>query len=266
MIHRRNVISLLGGAAAWPVAARAQQPLPVIGMMFPGGSGPERRPAFIQALSENGFVEGNNVEFDFRWGPWEQSPALAAELVRRRVAVIRTGGPPGARAAMAATKTIPIVFIMGEDPVKEGVVTSLARPGGNVTGFAALWNQLVGKRLQLLREVLPQAMTVGFLANQQNPNIGTDTAEVQAAADALGLRLHVLTASNEGELEAAFEKFKHQRLDAMLVSVDPWYREQAQLIVQLAARHRVVANAIRSIEEARVHRARRRLDSYIGGT
>jgi hypothetical protein len=141
-LRRRDFLTLLGGAAAWPLALRAQQPLPVIGMMFPGGSGPERRPAFIQALTENGFIEGHNVEFDFRWGPWEQSPAMAAELVRRRVAVIRTGGPPGARAAMAATKTIPIVFIMGEDPVKEGVVASLARPGGNVTGFAALWESV----------------------------------------------------------------------------------------------------------------------------
>jgi putative ABC transport system substrate-binding protein len=242
-MRRREFIALVGGAAAaWPVSARAQPPLPVIGMMLAGSSGPVRQPAFIQALSESGFVEGHNVEFDFRWGDWEQMPALAAELVRRRVAVIRAGGPPAVRAAMAATKTIPIVFNMGEDPVKEGLVTSLARPSGNVTGFAALFNQLVGKRLQLLRDVLPQAMAVGFLANQQNPNIGTDTAEAQAAADALGLRLQVLTASNEGELEAAFEKFKQQRLDAMLVGIDPWYREHPRLIVELAARHRVVAS------------------------
>jgi putative ABC transport system substrate-binding protein len=219
---RREFITLLGGAAcAWPLAARAQQGGPVIGILLPGSSGPVRQPAFIQALSENGFVEGRNVEFDFRWGPWEQMPALAAELVRRRVTVIRAGGPPAVRAAMAATKTIPIVFNIGEDPVKEGLVTSMARPAGNVTGFAALFNQLVAKRLQLLRDVLPQASAIGFLVNQNNPNIGPDTADVQTAADALGLWLQVLTASNEGELEAAFEKFKQQRLDAMLVGIDP---------------------------------------------
>ena len=169
-------------------------------------------------------------------------PALASELVRRRVAVIRAGGPPAVRAAMEITKTIPIVFGIGEDPVKEGLVASLARPGGNVTGFAGMYNELVAKRVELLRELVPQARAIGFLVNQNNPNMGPDTADVQAAVDAFGLRLRVLTGSNERELEAAFEKFKQLGLDAMLVGVDTWYREQAELIAGLAASHGVIAS------------------------
>jgi putative ABC transport system substrate-binding protein len=243
-MNRRTFVMLSGTAGASgllaPRIAHAQQ-VPVVGFLV-GGTAPVRSPAFIQALRENGFDEGRTVEFDFRWGPWEQMPRLAAELVRRRVAVIRAGGPPAVRAAMDATKTIPIVFGVGEDPVKEGLVTSLARPGGNVTGFSGLFNVLVGKRLELLREMAPQAMAIAFVASQTNPNIGPDTADVQAAADAMGLRLHVLTAANEPEMEAAFEKHRQLGLDATLVGVDPWYRENPKLIADLAARHRVIAS------------------------
>jgi putative ABC transport system substrate-binding protein len=241
-MRRRKFIALLGGAATWPLAARAQQPaLPVIGLLSFGVSSPVREPAFLQALSESGYVEGRNFEFDFRWGPTEQMPALAGELIRRRVAVIRAGGPPAARAAMMATTTIPIVFGIGEDPIKEGLVTSLSRPGGNVTGFTNFSNQLVAKRVGLLRELVPRATDFGFLANQINPNIEPDTAEVRAAADALGLRLHLLTASTERELEGAFESVVRQRLGALLVGVDPWFRERRGQIVALAARHGVPA-------------------------
>lgn len=242
MIRRREFMMLAGAAAAWPRAAHAQQAaLPVVGFLAVGNR-TSLTPEFLRALGEGGFVEGRTMEFDFRWGAYDQLPALAEELVRRRAAVIRVGGPPTVRAAMAATSAIPIVFGVGEDPVKEGLVASLARPGGNVTGFASFVNQLVAKRLDLLRELVPQAKALGFLANPVNPNIGPDTADVQAAADALGLRLHVLTASNERELEAAFGEFKQQRLDAMLVGVDVWYREQPQLIAALAARHGVIAS------------------------
>jgi putative ABC transport system substrate-binding protein len=240
-MRRRQVITLLGGAATWPLAARAQQ-IPVVGFLVFGGSGPDRPPAMLAALSENGYVEGRNFEFDFRWGPPEQMPALAAELVRRKVAVIFAGGPPAARAAMQATNTIPIVFAMGEDPIKEGLVTNLSRPGGNVTGFTNFSNQLGAKRLGMLHELVPNAVQLGFLANATNPNIEPDTADVRAAADALGLRLHLITASSERELEGAFESMVRQGIEALQVGIDPWFREQRQRIVSLAARHGVPAS------------------------
>ena len=165
-MRRREFITFLGGVAVGGAllpshAARAQERArPVIGILTGGVTGPSSfgsEPAFIQALAEHGLFEGRTIEFDFRWGPWEQMPALASELVRRRVAVIRAGGPPAVRAAMEVTKTIPIVFGIGEDPVKERLVASLARPGGNVTGFAGMYNELVAKRVELLRELVPQA-------------------------------------------------------------------------------------------------------------
>jgi putative ABC transport system substrate-binding protein len=239
-MRRREFITLLGSAtAAWPVATRAQQPtVPVIGFLVR----PIRPPAFVQALRERGFVEGRTVEFDFRWGSDDDLPALVGELVRRRVAVIVTGGPPAARAAMAATTTIPIVFSMGEDPVKEGVVPSLSRPSGNVTGYTNFTNQLVAKRLDLLHELVPSATELGFLANPTNPNIKPQTAEVQAAADALGLRLRIYTASTERELETAFDGMVRERVGALLVGVDPWFRSQPELMAALAARHMLPAN------------------------
>jgi len=241
-MRRRDFVALVGAAVAVPLTVRAQQPaVPVIGFLSPS-TGPSRPPALLQALAESGYVEGRNVEFDFRWGSWDQLPLLATELVRRRPALIRTNSPPATRAAMMATNAIPIVFSVGEDPVKEGLVASLGRPGANVTGFADFANQLVAKRVDLLRELVPQAKALGFLANPTNPNIGPDMAEVQAAADAVGLRLQLLTASSERELEAAFERFEQQRLDAMLVGVDPWYRNQVELIVAAVARHGVIAS------------------------
>jgi putative ABC transport system substrate-binding protein len=234
-MRRRDFITLIGGAAAaWPLAAGAQQPaVPVVGFLL---GTPSRPPAFVEALRERGFIEGRTVEFDFRWGSLDDLPALAAELVRRRVAVIVTGGPPAARAAMAATATIPIVFQMGEDPVKEGVVATLNRPSTNATGYTNFTNQLVAKRLGLLHELVPNATLLGFLANQTNPNIKPDTAEVQAAADALGLRLRIFTASTERELETAFDGMVREGIGALLVGVDPWFRSQPDRIPALAAR------------------------------
>jgi putative ABC transport system substrate-binding protein len=199
--------------------------------------------AFIQALNENGYVEGRNLAFEYRWAPgqFDRLPALAADLVRRRVAVICTGTPPAARAAKAATATIPIVFFMGEDPVKEGIVASLNRPGGNVTGFSNFSNQLVPKRLELLREMLPKATVLGLLVNPTNPNADPDTNDVQSAASALGLRLQVLTASTERGLETAFAAIVQQHVDALLVGVDVWFRDRREQIVGLAARYRVPA-------------------------
>jgi len=240
-MRRREFITLVGAAAASPLAARAQQ-VPVLGMLAFGSTGPLRQPGMMAALSENGYVEGRNLELDFRWGPPEQMPALAAELVRRKVAVIFAGGPPAARAAMQATSTIPIVFGIGEDPIKEGLVTNLSRPGGNVTGFTNFANQLVAKRLDLLHQLVPKATELGFLANPTNPNIEPDTADVKAAADALGLRLHVVTAGSERDLEGAFGGMARQGIEALLVGIDPWFREQRQAIVSLAARHGIPAS------------------------
>jgi putative ABC transport system substrate-binding protein len=246
-MRRREFIMLLGGAAAAsslrPPAARAQQSaVPVIGFLLFGSTRPPREPALLKALSDNGYVEGRNVELDYRWGPPEQMPALAAELVRRRVAVIRAGGPPAARAAMMASATIPIVFGIGEDPVKEGLVASLGRPGGNVTGFTNFSNQLVAKRVELLHELAPKATEFGFLANPTNPNLEPDTAEVRAAAESLGLRVHVVPAGTDRELESAFESLVRQQLGALIVGVDPWFREQRERIAALAARHGVPAS------------------------
>jgi putative ABC transport system substrate-binding protein len=241
-VKRREFITLLGGAAAaWPFAARAQQ-VPVLGILIFGSTGPTRQPGMMAALSENGYVEGRNLDLDYRWGPPEQMPALAAELVRRKVAVIFAGGPPAVRASMQATSTIPIVFGIGEDPIKEGLVTNLSRPGGNVTGFTNFANQLVAKRLDLLHQLVPRAMELGFLANPTNPNIEPDTADVKAAADALGLRLHVFAASTERELEGAFDGMAPQGIEALLVGIDPWFREQRQRIASLAARHKIPAS------------------------
>src|SRR5262245_35521933 len=238
-MRRRTFITLLGGVVALaPFAARAQQPVPVIGFL----SRPIRPPAFIGALREHGFVEGSTIEFDFRWGSFDDQPALATELVRRRVALIRPNGPSATRAAMAVTATIPIVFSMGEDPVKEGIVANLNRPGGNVTCFSSFRNQLVAKRLDLLRELLPKETTYGFLANQTNPNFNADTAEMRAAADALGLRLYVVTASTERELRAAVDSMVRNGISALLVGVDFWSREQVELISALAARYRIPAS------------------------
>jgi putative ABC transport system substrate-binding protein len=191
-MKRREFITLLGGAAAaWPLAAHAQQPaMPVIGVLSGAGLPFINPDVFRQGLSEHGFAEGRNVTFEFRsaMGQLARLPDMAADLVRRRVSVIVSGGPSATQAAKTAT----IVFGMGEDPVREGFVDSLARPSGNLTGYTDFTNQLVAKRLEVLREVVPGVRDIGFVVNQTNPNADPDTKDVQAAADALGLRLHVL--------------------------------------------------------------------------
>jgi putative tryptophan/tyrosine transport system substrate-binding protein len=191
-VARRTLLTLLGGAAAaaWPLSARAQQSaLPLIGFLSLGL--PELPTDVRRGLAEAGYVEGRNVAIEFRGaqGQAERLPELAYDLVRRGVAVIITGSPPAARAAKAASPIIPIVFSMGEDPVKEGIVANFNRPGGNVTGFTTFLNQLGGKRLGLLHDAVPRAAVLGLLMNSANPNAGPDTKEAQAAADALGLEL-----------------------------------------------------------------------------
>jgi putative tryptophan/tyrosine transport system substrate-binding protein len=246
-MKRREFIAGLGGAAAWPVVARAQQPaVPVVGFLVitsPGASAPLVA-AFRQGLSESGYVEGRNVAIDLRSaeGQFDRLPSLAADLVRRQVAVIFTnGGPVGIRAATAQTATIPIVFAMGEDPVKEGLVASLNRPGGDVTGFVSLANQLNSKRLSLLRDTVPKSKVLAYLINSTHPNAETEIKEAQAAAAAMRLELLVLTASTERAIESAFAAMVQQRVGGLSVSRDPSFIDRREQLAALAARHGIPA-------------------------
>jgi putative ABC transport system substrate-binding protein len=222
-VRRREFIALFGGAAAWPLAARAQQPMPVIG--FLGGSSPEaaarRLRAFHQALKETGYVEGQNVEVEYRWAEGQNNrlPMLAAELAHRQVAVNVASGTAAALAAKAATSTIPIVFGVAVDPVKVGLVASLNRPGGNLTGIASLNVEVGPKRLELLHEVVPSATSMALLVNPTNPSMAEPFSRaLQAAAGVLGLQLHVLHASSEREIEAAFETLVKLRAGGLVIT------------------------------------------------
>ena len=240
---RREFITLLSGAAAWPVAARAQQPTkPVIGFLH--HASPEAYAkhvaAFRQGLSEVGYVEGQNVAIEYRWAKNQNDrlPKLAADLVLRQVAVIATAGATAAAlAAKAATSTIPIVFAIGADPVKFGLVASLSRPGGNVTGVSFLANMLVAKQLELLRDLVPTVTAIGLLVNPNNPNAESDTKQVQVAAHSLGRQIHVVHASTERDLDAAFASLLQQRTAALLVFPDALFMSRREQIVAFAARH-----------------------------
>jgi ABC-type uncharacterized transport system substrate-binding protein len=247
-MRRREFISLIGGAAAtWPLAARAQQPsMSMVG--FLSGALPESfapvLTAVRQGLQEAGFVEGRNAAIESRWARGEvgRLPALAAELVARRVAVIVTHTLPAALAAKAATTTIPIVFVVGEDPVEVGLVQTLNRPGGNVTGLSNFMNLLLGKRLELLVEAVPNANTLALLVNPNNPNAEPDGKSLQAAAQALGRRIEVFKAGSETDLDAGFAAIAEQRLGALFVNIDSLFSARAGQMVALAARHRVPAS------------------------
>jgi putative ABC transport system substrate-binding protein len=245
-VNRREFVTLIGGAAvSWPLAARAQQPaMPVIGYLGTGSreSDAFRLIPFQQGLKETGYVEGQNVAIDYRWAneQFDRLPALAAELVGRKVAVIAVPGTSaGAAAAKAATTTIPIVFSISGDPVKLGLVTSLNRPGGNLTGFSYLTTTLLAKRLELLHVLAPNAVVIAALVNPNNPNAGSPTHEVQAAARALGLQLEVLTASNIRDIDAAFATLIQLRAGALLVDSEALFTNRRDQIVALAARHAV---------------------------
>ena len=237
---RREFIAGLGYAAAWPVLACAQQLIPVVGVL--SISGPQAPPdEFRQALKDTGFVQGQNVMFEFRFasGQFDLLPALAVELVGRKVDVIFAAGAPAAVAAKAATATIPIVFALGEDPVKEGLVASLNRPGGNVTGITGFTNQLIAKRLELMHQAIPSATVIGFLVNPNNPNAEPDTNDARSAALALGLTLRVLAATSERDFEEVFGTISQERIDALLVGVEPFFRARREQLVALAAHHAV---------------------------
>jgi putative tryptophan/tyrosine transport system substrate-binding protein len=245
-IGRRELLAALGGAAAaWPLAARAQQPLPVIGFLH--GASPEGYApmvtAFRQGLKEAGYVEGHNVAIEYRWaeGHYDRLPALAADLVHRQVAVIVTGGTPPAFAAKAATSTIPIVINVGIDPVRAGLIASLNRPGGNVTGIAILTSELAAKRVELLHELLRTSTAVATLVNPTSPLTEPEIKGVRDAARSLGLELHVLNAATVSEIDAAFGRLIELRAGALVVGVDPFLTSQRQQIVALAERRSVPA-------------------------
>jgi putative ABC transport system substrate-binding protein len=245
-MRRREFISLLGAAATWPLTARAQEPrrmIGVLGSVSPASNLPGVEAAFIQGLKDTGFIEGKNISIEWRWaeGQYNRLPALAGELVARNVSVIFAFDLPSAFAAKAATKTIPIVFTSGADPVKLGLVDSLNRPGGNLTGVFTLVSALGPKQLELLHEMLPSAGTIVFLVNTDNPNVQADAPEIQAAADALGQRLEVLTASTDGDLEAVFTTMVERRADALVVKADPFFMDRRKRLVALAARYAMPA-------------------------
>jgi putative tryptophan/tyrosine transport system substrate-binding protein len=258
-VRRREFITLLGGtAAAWPLAAGAQQPaMPVIGFLYPTSpdTNADRLRGFRQGLKETGYVEGENVAIEYRWAEnqMDRLPPLAAELVRRQVAVIAaTGGLDSALAAKTATTTIPIVFSVTEDPVRLGLVASLARPGGNMTGVNLVVGELTAKRLALLRELVPGAARVAVLVNPANTvNAETTLRDVEPAARAMGLQIKVLKASTSREIEAAFATFVRERPDALLVGGDPFFRARRVQLANLASHHSIPATyALRDYAEA----------------
>jgi ABC-type uncharacterized transport system substrate-binding protein len=248
-VRRREFITLLGGAAAaWPLAARAQQPsMPVIG--FLSGRSPYESAgavdAFRRGLDEAGYFESRNVIVEYRWaeGRYDRLPALAAELVSRQVAVIAAvGGPASGQAAKAATATIPIVFISGADPVQEGLVASLNKPGGNATGVAPLLPAMEGKRLGLLREVVPNAPLIAVLLNPASTsNFKHELSDVQESARAVGQQLLILRASSEDEIDSAFATAAEQRAGGLLVAADPFLTSRRERIVAFAARYNIPA-------------------------
>jgi putative ABC transport system substrate-binding protein len=246
MMQRRDFITLLGGAAAaWPLTARAQQPaMPVVGFLYSGTAETRFAAAFRQGLSEIGYVEDQNVTVEYHWvgGQFDRLPVLLADLVRRRVAVIATPGSVSAIAAKAETATIPIAFGVGEDPVKLGLVASLARPGGNATGVNFLTREVAAKRLGLLHELVPNAARVGVLVNPANiSNAETTLREVQEAARVIGLQIQTLKASTSREIDAAFDALARQRPDALFVAGDGLFQSRRVQLANLAARDRVPA-------------------------
>ncbi len=250
-MRRREFLRVLGGTMAWPLAARAQQSaMPIIGFLDSGSRGTNANlvAAFSLGLKEAGYVEGESVAIEYRWadGDYDRLPALAADLVRRQVsAIVATGGEPSGRAARAATTTIPIVFDSGISPVELGWVTSLNRPGGNMTGVNQMVDELVTKQMGLLHELTPQAQVVAMLVNANNPKTDSIVRKAQTAAGMLGCSLQVLTAGSEQDFDTAFTTAVEQRTGALFVSPDPFFYRQRDRIIALAARRAIPALYVR---------------------
>jgi putative ABC transport system substrate-binding protein len=245
-MRRRDFITLLGGAAAWPIAARAQQPRsPVIGYLNTrsrDGDTPFRA-AFLQGLKEAGYIEGTNVTVDYLWADfqYDRLPQLAADLVRRRVSVIFATPIQAALPAKAATAAIPIVFAIGSDPVDVGLVSSLSRPGSNITGVSWLGSTLEAKRLEILRELVPTARVIAVLINPTNPVAEAEARELREAAELLGVQLMFLNTANERDIYAAFETIAKQQPDALLIAADAFLVDQRDQLALLTARHALPA-------------------------
>ena len=244
-MRRRKFITLLGGAAAWPLGARAQQPMPVIGFLSLGAleADTSRMNGLRRGLAEIGYVEGQNVAIEYRGAQYQYDrlPALAANLVNRQVSVIVAVSTQGTLAAKAATNTIPIVFAVGGDPVQFGLVTSFNRPGGNITGVYNLNTGVMGKRLELLHESVPPARVVGYLANPKSAVAGPETKELHEAARALGVELRILNATNEGEIDTAFATLAKEHSVPLVISTDNLFTDRPVRLVMLAARHAIPA-------------------------
>jgi putative ABC transport system substrate-binding protein len=246
IIERRELIAALGGAVAWPLAARAQQPaMPVVGFLDAASLETEVRglAEFRRGLGEIGYVEGQNVMIEYRSAERQADrlPALAADIVRRRVAVIAVVANNAALAAKATTTTIPVVFTVGGDPIKMGLVDSLNRPGGNITGVSFLSSDIVAKMLEALHELMPKTARIAALVNPTNQNAAADTMEAEAAARTLGLELQVLNASNASEIDDAFALLVEQRAAALLIEGDPFFIGRMKQLVVLTARHAIPA-------------------------
>ena len=244
-VRRRVFIALVGSAIAWPLGASAQTPAPpVIGFLNSASPGPfaPLLAGFHQGLKDGGFVEGRNVAIEYRWaeGQYDRLPALAANLVQRKVAVIAaTGGTVSAKAASGATSTIPIFFVAGANPVEEGLVTSFGRPGGNVTGVSTYTSELAPKRLELLRELLPKVRKIATLSNPKN--VAIEMQELEEPARIAGLKMLAMTAATESEFEPAFAQAVAQQAEAILISADPFFNSKRTQLIALAARHRMPA-------------------------
>jgi putative ABC transport system substrate-binding protein len=221
-MKRREFITLVGGAAAWPLAARAQQATPVIGALSGGPPGSYESPPFLQGLRQAGYVEGRNVAIEYQWadGQYDRLPVLAAELVRRKVSVIHAIGLPSSVAAKMATTAVPIVFQIGANPVELGLVASLTHPGANITGVTSSAGELNVKRLQLITETVPEAKVVAAIVNPSEPNSGNLARNLQEAARTLGIELHVLSVSTEGDFDLAFKAIRERGVGALVISPD----------------------------------------------
>jgi putative ABC transport system substrate-binding protein len=247
-MRRREFIVFVGTAAGWPLAARAEQQssIPVIGFLNSASPQPFANyvSGFRVGLKQTGYIDGQNVTIEFRWaeGDYDRLPEMAADLVRRKVAVLAsTGGPPSVLAAKAATTTIPIVFTIGTDPIRLGVVTSLSRPGGNITGVNLFAAAMESKRLGLLRALIPGVQLIAVLLNPNRPNYALQVRDVQEPAAAIGQQIRILSASNESDIDAAFATAVQLRAGAMLVSADPFFNSQRDKIIALAARYSIPA-------------------------
>jgi putative ABC transport system substrate-binding protein len=241
-VRRRQFITLLGGATAWPLAARAQQPaMPVIGWLGPTEGNDRLLTVFRKGLAEAGYVEGRNVAIEYRWaeGRYDRMPAMAAELLRRPVAMIMASPTPAALVAKAATATVPIVFGVTDDPVKLGLVTSLARPEGNATGVYFFLSDLAGKQLGLLRELVPAAKRIGLLVNPDNANAGAVTQEMAAAASTIGVKIELMRASDIPAIHTAVAALVRDKADALVVGADPFFFSRRVQLVTLTTRHAI---------------------------